>query len=364
MSLTRKIIGGGQMRDRSAYTLIEVLVVLAIIAILIGMLMPAVQRVRESASQTQCRNNLKQIALAVLQYETAKKTLPPAGTGYGWCECTLTPAECMPDPHIVNQNGLSLLLAYLGQESLDASLDRTKAFSLAASPYGTEWPTWASLNSPNGNNPTQNGASFTAADTDLANNPNFALMGRQLAIFHCPSEVGDPVIPADPSSNPPFTPKYGPGGQFTGAKTNYDFVVNAGGETACNSWKYDPHPGDGGQHMFGQNSNCPILRVTDGMSNTFMLAETLYTTRNGRGLAWGYRSWVMAGVDPVEGINNWGHNGVFGTLQTPRFAGSMHPGGCFFAMGDGSVHWVSETVTTQVLDALARINDGHSPPVE
>ena len=91
---------------------------------------------------------MKQIALAVLQYEMAQyKMLPPAGTGYGWC-CVDTegglngsPMVFLSDPHIVNQNGLSLLLAYLGQEGLDASLDRAKAFSLAASPYGNLWPT-------------------------------------------------------------------------------------------------------------------------------------------------------------------------------------------------------------------------------
>lgn len=58
--------------------------------------------------------------------------------------------------------------------------------------------------------------------------------------------------------------------------------------------------------MFGQNSNCPILRVTDGMSNTFMLAETcslVDSNDNGSALAWGYRSWAMAGIDPTLGIN-------------------------------------------------------------
>jgi prepilin-type N-terminal cleavage/methylation domain-containing protein len=97
--------------SRRGFSLVEVMVVLAIILILIGLLLPAVQRVRESAAQTVCRNNLKQIALAVLQYEVANKRLPPAGTGYGWCMC-LAP-DYISDPHIVNQNGLSLLLPYL-----------------------------------------------------------------------------------------------------------------------------------------------------------------------------------------------------------------------------------------------------------
>jgi hypothetical protein len=141
-----------------------------------------------------------------------------------------------------------------------------------------------------------------------------------------------------------------------GAKTNYDFVANAGIEgEACNSW---PFPAATGvpQYMFGQNSNCPIARVTDGMSNTFMLAETLFTVNGGTGSAWGYRSWGMAGIDPLLGINVW--SDTYGTLVTMGTAGSMHPGGCFFAMGDGSVRWVSQSVGRGVLYDMSTIAAG------
>jgi prepilin-type N-terminal cleavage/methylation domain-containing protein len=101
------------MRRRSAFTLIELLVVIAIIAILIALLVPAVQKVRESAARAQCENNLKQIGLACHNYEGTRKSLPPG------------------DSAANSFSSLSVLLPYIEQQGLYKQIDFTVSSTAA-----------------------------------------------------------------------------------------------------------------------------------------------------------------------------------------------------------------------------------------
>ncbi len=121
-------------RRKQGFTLIELLVVIAIIAILIALLLPAVQQAREAARRTQCRNNLKQIALAIHNYADAYRTLPPS-------------ACINPQVTLTGNNGSwgvhGRILPYLDQNNLYANVDLTVAWDFQAAISGLKVPTYA-----------------------------------------------------------------------------------------------------------------------------------------------------------------------------------------------------------------------------
>ena len=152
---------------RRGFTLIELLVVIAIIGILIGLLLPAVQKVREAANRMKCGNNLHQIVLACHNYESAYQQLPPAGRGYGWCIDNGT--TYTGDAKIYNLNGLVLLLPYLEQSALYASDDLTQAVSGQNTGYCCSYV---------GNTGSRTGSP----------NVNAAAVSKIVPAFRCPSD--------------------------------------------------------------------------------------------------------------------------------------------------------------------------------
>jgi prepilin-type N-terminal cleavage/methylation domain-containing protein/prepilin-type processing-associated H-X9-DG protein len=322
-------------RDRSAFTLIELLVVIAIIAILIGLLLPAVQKVREAALRSTCQNNLKQLGIALHNYESTQHVLPPAGKGYGWCNVF---GPYQGDPQIYNLNGLSLLLPYLEQGNLDTHLNRAQAMSPQNTGYccGDTGNTQGTIVG----NPVTNG--------------NAALMGTKLSVFLCPADNGNPLQPAGSA--------YGPGANFAGAKTNYDFITSTS-DFNCNCWRVTAPTA---RTMFGENSTTRLTDVSDGLSTTIAFGETTLEVYNGRTASWGYRGWVMTGIDLRYGINNWSFTSttgpippIVGRLGSWGRAGSLHAGGAHFCFADGSVHFINQDTNITLLTYLGYMADGH-----
>jgi len=328
---------------RSGFTLVELLVVIAIIGILVALLLPAVQAARESARRTQCSNNLKQIGLALHNHLSAHGSFPPAGRGYGMC-------MGMPvDGEVKNFNGLVSILPYLELQSIYDQFNLAEAIS------------------------DSNIRSGGTVVGDPGTNGNAALSETILQAFICPSDADDTAILNDTQLGLSDT-YYGPAAGFTGAGTNYDFITSSAADfNNCNSYRTST---DIDKRMFGEESKTTPAQVSDGLSNTFMVGETTRRHRSGLGLAWAYRGWTMAGINPYRseqnaGINLWHMPWVLPSWQSPPFdpvvgqvrawwlpAASLHPGGCQFVMGDGSVHFVSESIQKSLLNSLSGMADG------
>jgi prepilin-type N-terminal cleavage/methylation domain-containing protein/prepilin-type processing-associated H-X9-DG protein len=344
---------------RPAFTLIELLVVIAIIAVLIGLLLPAVQKVRDAAARTQCQNKLKQLALACHNYESANNVLPPAGMNYGFC------AGANGERQVLNMAGWVLVLPYVEQQGLYSQLDLKQAFC------DVIWDNAGAIRNTNGD--------YSVPPWSGGTTQNIPLMNTRLSIFECPSDPGPRE--STPQNMPNRYGAQGPASSgLSGQRTNYDFITRAGEDFGTCNWQRNQPPGN--RYMFGENSRTKISDVKDGTSNTFMIGETTVEPRcNGWGPVWGYRGWVMTGLDPWrstsgQAINDWSLIASWTTCGTPGGpnpprpgrlgdwgrVGSFHPGGAHFAFGDGSVRFVRETLNRDQGRLLSLISSGQVLP--
>lgn len=297
---------------RAAFTLIEMLVVIAIIAILIGLLMPAVQSARESANRIHCANNLKQIGLAIHLYHDQHLKLPPSRTSFGetptWAWLILPNLE---------QNNLYKLWGpgdlYPGippnQPITQQALDQ------AAAIFSTPVPNYFC-------------PSFRTSgkSTPVAQPPKVCVLNSSL-----PGSVGD------------YAACIG--------TTGFDYtVVFPDGSTL-------PHNG-----AFHAVKGLRFADIRDGLSNTILVGEKHVPDGKEGQVPWDCN--IYDGHNPSCSMRSGGPD--FPLAVSPldmgwKF-GSRHPHLCQFVLGDGSVRPLYETIPPAVLGLLANRNDGQVLP--
>ena len=296
------------VRRRSAFTLIELLVVIAIIAILIGLLLPAVQKIREAANRMSCSNKLKQLGLAVHNHHDAHGFIPVSVSPWG---------EGGPAPR-TGRGWILESLPYIEQDNL------YKAFE-----------------------PSRSGDFFSSQGIFLCQ----AQMNVVLPAIKCPS---------DPS------PKTSTGQAqcgFSVVTTSYKGVI--GHTNMGNGWPDSPSGTVDGHNtvnntgLFFRNSyQVPkaFAAVTDGLSNTLMIGEDVpeYNAHSAAFYANGDYCSTHAPLNffsTVADAGNW-----------PRVMGfrSRHTGGANFALGDGSVKFVRESISRLLYQQLSTRAGGES----
>jgi prepilin-type N-terminal cleavage/methylation domain-containing protein len=306
---TRSKTTAGRLARRG-FTLIELLVVIAIIAVLIGLLLPAVQKVRESANRTTCQNNLKQLALACTAYEGVHGGLPPIGSA-------------TQDPGWVTE-----ILPYIEQTALFNQYN-----------FSVPW--------------------FDARNANA--------IVQRIPILECPSNWVQPRI--FQASDPAFAnldPTGVPDVIYSAASADYFAFMGANSTCYNQFYPGTPNTADlsGALQLY---ANRRLIAITDGTSNTAMLSEM-------SARPWIYVGTGQITTAPsnelIYGFGAWAHNNAFNTscftfdgLTSPgpcvlncsnlRAVYSFHrPAGANAGFADGSVHLLSQAISGAVFYAL------------
>jgi prepilin-type N-terminal cleavage/methylation domain-containing protein len=322
---------------RPAFTLIELLVVIAIIAVLIALLLPAVQQAREAARRSQCKNNLKQMGLALHNYQDTLGVLPMGMVGW--------------------------------PGTADGSLWGWGTFIL---PYLDQAPLYTNLSQAGGcTAPNTNVASTGYGWVMNSFNPQQPLLQTKLSVYRCPSDNGSDLL---------TIPSGGLNGSvqkatYTYGRSNYPGVLGA-------TWTNTGILFSDG--ALSESSSIRFRDFTDGLSNTFLVGERRSPGTSGGKYVGGDTIWAGANDDEGPNIDWQGfavHLGLcsqadklnLGVAFAPSVSSdqpytsfsSLHVGGGHFLLGDGSVRFISDNIASgppntagSTYQNLASRNDG------
>jgi len=305
---------------RKGFTLIELLVVIAIIAILIGLLLPAVQKVREAAARMKCSNNLKQLGIAMHTYHDAQNNLPPMMGPNGCCWGTW----------------VVLILPYVEQGN---------AYNL--------YQNWGGSDTVNSNFPAQGVAGTFPRYAAAPNTTN--VTGRRYTVMSCPSDQDN--APISPITNHNYAVNGGTGGTYRTVPTS-----------APAGFAALPGMFDGGS----LTRKVKLLDVTDGLSNTIMVGEVLQGAGSDlRGFTWwgdaaAFSTFAPPNTSVVDQIYTTGYCNnqplrnlpCTGTGGAVFYSRSRHTGGVNACLGDASVRFISATISPTTWQLLGSASDG------
>lgn len=341
---------------RSGFTLIELLVVIAIIALLMAMLLPAIQKVREAANKMICQSNLRQFGIAMHNYAGDYGSKLPPSRGF---------APSGPQVDDKHRCWTHLILPYIEGDNVAKQYDPNKRWSDA----------------------TPNGGGLS--NLDVAKN--------RFKIFVCPTAPTDRI--ANTAFTTAFSPgpgsasipsdNFGPGDYVAIRQVRYRFY-RANGLTVADAAGSPITAGPGvtadDENVLGgpmrQTTRMPITAVYDGLSNTILFIEDAGRPNNWRRTTTSARTEVLpalsdqlgwaspdGGVISVDGCNSITGNvnggsaprttsNAFINCNNDSEPFSFHPGGVNACMGDGSIRFISETISAQAFAALCTARGG------
>jgi prepilin-type N-terminal cleavage/methylation domain-containing protein/prepilin-type processing-associated H-X9-DG protein len=329
---------GAVRRVVSAFTLIELLVVIAIIAILIGLLLPAVQKVREAAARTQCQNNLKQYGLAIHNYAGSNETKLPPG---GWAGPSVTWGDDRGSWQVY-------VLPYMEQTGMYQNIT-----AAAGGPI---------YNTPNSLNNANAAGVFNNVRIKYLRCPSDGEYDANAQVSNYVGSMGPQCLP-----------------EFCGFEPN---------ETYCDGishgWGYPISPGHGNSNVTSDIRGCfnrvgatiNFASIRDGQSNTILIGESLPGSHDHLALNewWSYNGGNAhcSTIVPINylmpeqaALNNGQGCGSPGTYTADWNISwgfkSYHTNGAQFVFVDGSVHFLSQNIDLRTYNLLGCRNDGQTP---